>query len=107
MMPRRWAAATMPVLGLYGSKDIQVVADQNAPLLETALGDRNAASRVVTIDGANHLFQAAKDGTLAEYGTLEQTFAPELLPLLVGWVAEQVGLPAPGASAVPGASPAG
>lgn len=102
-----WAAATMPVLGLYGTKDIQVVADQNAPALETALGDRNAASRVVTIDGANHLFQAAKDGTLAEYGTLDQTFTPELLPLLVGWVAEQVGLPAPGASAVPGASPAG
>lgn len=101
-----WSAATMPVLGLFGGKDIQVLADQNAPIMEAALGDRNPASRVVTLPDANHLFQAAKEGTLAEYGTLEQTFLPELLPLLVGWVAEQVGLPAPGGPAPASASPA-
>lgn len=96
-----WAKAGMPVLGVFGGKDSQVVAMQNAPLMEAALGDRNPASRVVTLPDANHLFQAAEAGTIAEYGTLEQTFTPDFLPLVVGWVAEQAGLPAPGASAAP------
>jgi dienelactone hydrolase len=111
-----WGVAEMPVLGLFGGKDIQVLADQNAPIMEASLGGRNPASRVVTLPDANHLFQAAVTGSLAEYGTLEQTFTPELLPLLVGWVAEQAGLPAPAisppaspapASPAPAASPAG
>ena len=96
-----WAKATMPVLGVFGGKDIQVVATQNAPLMQAAITSSDPASEVVTLPDANHLFQQAVTGGLAEYGTLPQTFTPDFLPLVVGWVAEQVGLPAPGASAAP------
>lgn len=102
-----WAKAAMPVLGIFAGKDVQVLASQNAPLMESALAGGHPASRVVTLPDANHLFQAAETGALAEYGTLEQSFTPDLLPLLVGWVAEQVGLPAPGGSPGPSADPLG
>ena len=61
----------MPVLGVFGGKDVQVVAEQNAPLMEAQLADGHPASRVVTLPDANHLFQAAGTGSVAEYGTLE------------------------------------
>jgi dienelactone hydrolase len=100
---RGWDLATMPVLGIFGAKDVQVVATQNAPLLEAQLAGGAPASQVVTLPDANHLFQAAVTGALAEYGTLDQAFTPDLLPLVVGWIRQQVGLPAPAASADAGA----
>lgn len=93
-----WAMATMPVLGVFAARDVQVLADQNAPLMEAQLADGHPASRVVTLPDANHLFQAAESGSLAEYGTLEPVFTPELLPLLVEWVAGVTGVDAPEAS---------
>jgi len=85
----------MPVLGVFGGKDVQVVADQNAPLMEAQLANGHPASRVVTLADANHLFQAAGTGSVAEYGVLEPVFTPDFLPLVTAWVAEQAGLPAP------------
>lgn len=93
-----WSMATMPVLGVFGGKDTQVVADQNAPLMQDGIDGRDPSSRVVTLPDANHLFQSAGTGNPTEYGSLEQTFTRDLLPLVVGWVAERVGLPVPGAS---------
>ena len=62
--------------------------------MEAQLADGHSASRVVTLPDANHLFQAAVTGGLAEYGTLDQVFTPDFLPLVVGWVAEQAALTA-------------
>jgi dienelactone hydrolase len=98
---RGWDQATMPVLGVFAGKDVQVLADQNAPLMEGQLADGHPSSRVVTLPDANHLFQAAETGGLAEYGTLPAEFTPDFLPLVTGWVAEVTGLEAPGASASP------
>lgn len=96
-----WGMARIPVLGVFGGKDVQVLADQNAPLMEVQLAGSDPSSRVVTLPDANHLFQAAVTGGLAEYGTLASTFTPDLLPLVTAWVAEQVGLPAPEAAPSP------
>jgi hypothetical protein len=75
------------VLGIYGGKDTQVPAQQNAPALSGELGTQaRALSTVVVLPDANHLFQAATTGSPNEYPTLAQTFTPDFLPTLVDWV---------------------
>lgn len=75
------------------------------PMLDDAVSLPHPASRVVTLPDATYLFQAKVLGSLAEHGTLDQVLTPDLLPLVVGWATEQVGLAAPGASATPGPVP--
>jgi fermentation-respiration switch protein FrsA (DUF1100 family) len=88
-----WSKVTAPVLGIFGGKDIQVPAEAESAALETALATAgNDRSKVVTLPDANHLFQHAIAGTLAEYATLDQTFTPDLLPLLTDWVRGVTGL---------------
>ena len=83
-----WARVAVPVLGIYGSKDVQVVAEQNAPALTADLKKAgNTDTTVLTIPGANHLFQAAVTGSVAEYASLPAAFAPDFLAQLVPWVA--------------------
>jgi len=89
---RDWATVDAPVLGLFGGKDVQVIAGPESAALTAALGGRDARSRVETIVDANHLFQTAVTGATTEYPTLDQTFTPELLPLLTAWVREVTGL---------------
>lgn len=78
----------IPVLALFGSKDLQVAADVNAPAVERAL-DRAPTSNVTVrvLPGLNHLFQHATSGAIEEYGRLEETFAPEALKAIVDWIA--------------------
>jgi len=86
-----WARVTIPVLSLYGGKDIQVIAGTNAAALETALNAAgNTDYEIVTFPNANHLFQEAVTGGLEEYGMLEQTFTPDFLPTLIEWVLAHV-----------------
>jgi pimeloyl-ACP methyl ester carboxylesterase len=86
-----WSKTTIPVLGLFGSLDLQVDAEQNAGPMEAAL---NAAGNkdftIVTIEGANHLFQAAETGAIEEYGTLPKAFTSEFLPTVTDWILEHV-----------------
>ena len=59
------------VLVLYGSKDVQVHAEPNAGVLEAAFqeaGKTNYEIRIV--EDANHIFQKAVTGTVAEYSEL-------------------------------------
>ena len=77
-----------PVLALGGSKDVQVPTTRN--LAATAAGLKAAGNRDVTVQelpGLNHLFQTATTGSPAEYGTLEETFAPTALQLIGEWIA--------------------
>ncbi len=85
-----WAQVAVPVLGLYGGKDVQVPAEQSAPALRDAL-DRPGGPdfELDTLPDANHLFQAAVTGSVAEYATLPATFTPDFLPTLVDWVTRQ------------------
>ena len=77
----------VPVLALYGQKDLQVPAKLNLPLLKQALQDAgNKDADVRELPGLNHLFQHAYSGTPAEYAAIEETFSPDALQIISGWL---------------------
>jgi pimeloyl-ACP methyl ester carboxylesterase len=85
-----WAQTTVPVLAIFGGKDVQVDAEQNAPALETALEQAgNENFEIVVLPDANHLFQVAETGSPTEYATLPAEFTPELIPTIVEWLEGQ------------------
>ncbi len=86
------AAFGGPVLALFGSKDLQVPPHQNAEPMR-ALIDQGGdpTSRVVVLDGLNHLMQPADTGAVAEYGQIETTFDPAALDAIAAFVAEVAG----------------
>jgi len=87
-----WAQVTVPVLAFFGGLDTQVDADQNAPALEAALTEAGNEDFTITrFPTANHLFQDAVTGSTDEYGTLDQTFVPDLLPTIVDWINARFG----------------
>jgi dienelactone hydrolase len=88
-----WRRVGVPVLGLYGGRDVQVVTQQNAAALRSALqAGGNEDVEIVVFDDANHLFQASRTGAVGEYGTLAAEFTPDFLPALVAWVTARAGL---------------
>ncbi|GAB3008486.1 alpha/beta fold hydrolase [Niabella terrae] len=77
----------LPVLALNGSLDLQVTADENLAGIRSSLeraGNKHFETR--KLEGLNHLFQQAKTGTIAEYASLDQSFAPEVLELMRQWI---------------------
>ncbi len=77
----------VPVLALYGQKDLQVSAKANLPLLKQALQDAgNKDSDVRELPDLNHLFQHAYSGTPAEYAAIEETFSPDALQIISDWL---------------------
>jgi pimeloyl-ACP methyl ester carboxylesterase len=86
-----WAQTTVPVLALFGGKDVQVDAEQNAPVLEAALEEAgNEDYEIVIFPNANHLFQESETGALSEYGELPDEFTPDFLPTIIDWLLERV-----------------
>jgi pimeloyl-ACP methyl ester carboxylesterase len=88
-----WQQVTVPVLAFFGGRDVQVPAEQNERALTAVLaaGGNHDVSTMV-LPEANHLFQDAETGAVAEYGTLAAEFTPAFLPDLVGWVTERAGV---------------
>ena len=82
----------MPTLALFGGKDTQVDADQNQSAMEAAFaGSSNTDITVRRFPQMNHLFQTAGTGSPTEYGTIEETMAPEVLETISGWILERFG----------------
>lgn len=82
----------VPVLALFGERDLQVPPSVNRPPMARALrAGGNPDYTIEEIPGANHLFQAATTGTPAEYVTLEKTFVPDLLQRITHWIRERTG----------------
>ncbi len=79
------SAASCPVLVLYGALDIQVLPDRNLAQMQMALSGNPLAS-IMVIDGANHLFQAAVDGSVEEYATLEPEFIDGFESTVSDWI---------------------
>jgi dienelactone hydrolase len=89
-----WQRVQAPVLGLFGGKDVQVLGEPNAEALEAALrAGGNEDIEIVVIPDANHLFQAAETGAVGEYGSLPPELTPDLLPTIVAWLTEHLGIP--------------
>lgn len=78
----------VPMLAVYGGKDLQVPADQNAPVVSRLKLD----AEVVVLPGLNHLFQPAETGLMTEYGQIETTLDPAVIRTVVDWVAARSGL---------------
>ncbi|MFW6193312.1 MAG: alpha/beta hydrolase, partial [Gemmatimonadota bacterium] len=77
----------VPVLALYGGRDLQVLPRQNLPALAAQLARAptdDVALRL--LPGLNHLLQPAGTGLPSEYGRIEVTTAPEALRTLTDWI---------------------
>lgn len=81
-------AIRAPMLAVFGGKDLQVPAEQNA----AAVSRHKPDAEVVILPGLNHLFQAAQTGLPAEYGQIETTLDPSVIDTVVDWVAARSGL---------------
>lgn len=75
---------TVPLLALYGERDRNVPAEQNAPHLRTLKPD----AEVVVLPGLNHLMQHATTGLPNEYETITETLAPEAIAAVTDWVVQ-------------------
>jgi hypothetical protein len=88
------ARVAVPVLALNGDKDRQVAAPDNPDAIAKALRDGgNKDATVKTLAGLNHLFQHSTTGAIAEYGRIEETFAPQALEEVSAWLLARVGEP--------------
>lgn len=79
------------VLALNGDKDIQVFSKTNLAALKASL-QKSASKKfdVVELKGLNHLFQHCSKCTVAEYGELEETIAPEALEAIGTWLNKNI-----------------
>jgi len=78
---------SMPILGLYGGKDMQVPAKADSVALRNAaIESGNNKVKIVIFPDANHLFQNAKTGMPEEYPELPKQFVPNFLDSIVKWI---------------------
>lgn len=80
-----------PLLALNGALDLQVPAERNIDAIRKALkqgGNKHFETHI--FPELNHLFQTAQTGLPGEYGTIEETIAPEVLAYMARWVKKQV-----------------
>lgn len=76
-----------PVLALNGSLDLQVSPKENLEGIKNAV---KSPLKAVELASLNHLFQESKTGSVAEYGSIEQTFSPDALEMIATWIKEVV-----------------
>lgn len=78
-----------PVLALNGDMDIQIDADMNLNAMEEGL--RNGKSEyfeIYKLDGLNHLFQVAENGSVEEYFYIEQTIDEQVLKIIYEFISK-------------------
>jgi len=76
----------VPLLALFGEKDMQVYPDSNVREIVNIRGNSDINIEYTVIPDANHLFQSAESGLPSEYGTLEREFADGLIDAIVEWL---------------------
>jgi hypothetical protein len=87
------AKVQIPVLALFGGKDLQVPAEPNRRAMEEVFAKSGLKDyRLVVMPGANHLYQEANTGSVSEYTKLKKEFLPGFLDLLTTWIGERAGL---------------
>jgi pimeloyl-ACP methyl ester carboxylesterase len=82
------SALTVPVLAVYGGRDLQVPPAQSEPVLRSLLA-ANPDATVQTFPTLNHLMQPAGTGSPSEYATTETTIDPTVLDLYVSWLQQR------------------
>lgn len=80
-------ASGVPVLAVFGGRDLQVASELNAGPATTALAAAgHPGSAVVILPVANHLFQSATTGLPAEYPALPGEMGPGVSILVADWL---------------------
>lgn len=74
-----------PVMALNGELDLQVDATDNLSVIKAHL-PMSDKHKIEQIPGLNHLFQPAKSGLPIEYGTIPETFSPDVLEKMAEWI---------------------
>tara|TARA_B110000977_G_scaffold184198_1_gene247600 strand:+ start:144 stop:1511 length:1368 start_codon:yes stop_codon:yes gene_type:complete len=75
----------IPLFAATGSEDIQVPPVSNLAVFKTY---RGVGSKIASMGGLNHLMQHCETCTVEEYGSLKETFAVELMDMMVVWISE-------------------
>lgn len=78
-------AIKCPVMAVNGTKDIQVIVNDNLPVLRALLPHKEG-DVIKEYEGLNHLFQHCKNGSTIEYIKIEETISPEVLSDIVTFV---------------------
>jgi hypothetical protein len=76
-----------PVLALNGDKDIQVTAKENLAGIDASLkkaGNQNYEVKLV--ENKNHLFQTTQKLGIDEYLENEESFAPDVMKMMLNWI---------------------
>jgi pimeloyl-ACP methyl ester carboxylesterase len=80
----------VPMLALFGSKDMQVNPTINSNGFKMALSPTQLANATIKIlPNLNHLFQQCNLCSLKEYGDLEETMAPVIFEEIIPFILRQ------------------
>jgi pimeloyl-ACP methyl ester carboxylesterase len=78
---------SLPILAINGGSDLQVEPEMNTLGFARGFSKKSRPkSDAVIVPGLNHLMQHCDKCTVSEYSELEDTFAPEVLELMVKWI---------------------
>ncbi len=81
----------VPVLAMWGAKDMQVPPVGNREPVEQALKDGgNPDVTSIVLPDLNHLFQTAESGAPTEYVTIEETMSPASMQMIADWIEARV-----------------
>lgn len=81
------AELQVPLLAIYGSRDVQVDANANTAALERFLTEsQRHISEIVTFDNLNHLLQPSDSGLPDEYPLIQTTINESVLALIADWI---------------------
>lgn len=82
----------VPVLALFGERDVQVLPEVNVEPLEAALASAPTDDvTILVLEGHNHLFQRATTGMASEYAQIEETMSEKTLGLIASWIGSRFG----------------
>ena len=76
---------TCPVMALNGTLDMQVLCQDNIPLIKQHLPE-NKQLLIKEYEALNHFFQHCTPATALNYGQIEETISTEVLSDLVIWI---------------------
>ncbi len=79
------ASAKAPLLLAFGSKDVQVPAQENLEVVPA-----NSNVRTVLLDQINHVLQQAETGAPAEYGEINHALAPKVSATIIEWIQKHI-----------------
>lgn len=76
---------TCPVMAVNGTLDVQVLAQDNLPVLQQHLPE-NKQHLIKEYEALNHFFQHCTPTTALSYGQIQETISPEVLNDIVTWI---------------------